>query len=818
MSQWIGDVRLAIRSLIKIPSFTIASVLALCLAIGANTAVYSVIYALQSFPVPVPEPDRIAFLFQENAEQRVQQGGISIEDFLDYREQLSSFESLTLAAPRPFSFEGPGEPIRAQGVMVTPEFFDTVGVQPFIGRGLAASSSEANAAREVVISHAFWRQTFAGREDAIGETVRLDGQSHTVVGVAPEGFFFINPQTAMWTALDPNRGTAPRDQRAQVAFGRLGEQVDSTQATAEAVAVADRLASEYSGTNRGWTAKVLTLKENLRQGTRLVRVLFYSSITFVLLIACVNVANLLLARALTQERELAVRAALGATRTGLLRQQLTESLVLALFSGLLGVGLGAIGINVLRTWIAPDPNVGFIAQWIRLDAWVTFHAFAVAAISGLLFGSTPALQALSKIDLGSMLKEGGRSGDDRRRRLLRAGLVAGEVTLALALLITAATLIRAFQNIYDADPGFKTDHMLTLQLVLSEAEYEEVEDRERFWSQVRDRIQTLPGVESVATSTVLPLTQFPGPGNARAEVEGRADGTEDRAPNVSRIVVSEGYLETMGIELRQGRSFEAQDRAGGSPVAVVNETFVERFLGGEQAIDTSVRLLSATDEASGPWLRIVGVVADHASHAHSLRRPSNPALVFVPERQHAEATASVLVRTQVPPMELSMAARAAIWEVDPRLPIDPVQSLEQAIAQIDTQNTFFLRILSGLALVAFVLAAVGIYGIVSYSVSQRTREIGIRAALGARPATTALWISSQAAWLTAIGLLAGSGIAWMLVRFMASQLDGIGQSKAGGPGTFLFVAGVFLLVAVASSAWPALRAARIHPMEALRDD
>ncbi|HEX9731464.1 MAG TPA: ABC transporter permease, partial [Thermoanaerobaculia bacterium] len=470
MNPLIRDVRYALRTLARAPAFTIAAVLALCLAIGANTAVFSVINALLSFPIPFAEPERAAFLMGENPEQGIVQGGVSADDFLDLHAELRSFSDLAAVADRFYNVVGAGEPVRVRGAQVTPGFFDVTGITLARGRPFLDEEGAPGGARVAIVSFSFWQQSLGADPEVLGRTLDLDGEVHAVVGVTPEGFFFPQPTTQIWTPLALAGGAAGRDQRRLLAVGRLAGEATSRQATAEARAVAERLAAEYPDTNRGWTAIVQTIPENLRQGSSLVTILLYSAITFVLLIACVNVANLILARSLGRERELALRSSFGASRRRLVRQLLTESLVLALAGGGAGFLTGLWGIRVLRNWLAPDPNIGFIATAIQPEAQVVLHAVTVTTLAGILFGLMPAFKA-TRGDLATVLKEGGRGGESRERRRLRGALVMAEVALALALLVTAGTLIRAFKSIYAADPGLDPSNLLTLELALPEHSY-----------------------------------------------------------------------------------------------------------------------------------------------------------------------------------------------------------------------------------------------------------------------------------------------------------------------------------------------------------
>ncbi|MCG8459312.1 MAG: ABC transporter permease [Holophagales bacterium] len=817
MLELARDFRLALRSLSKHPAFAIAAVLALALSIGANTAVFSVVHALLAIPVPIEDPERVAFVWSQNPEKEILQGPSSVDDFLDLRGQSSSFSSLSASLAGQVNVLGAGEPQRLPRSEVTPGFFATLGATPVRGRGFLESEGVPGQNRAVVVSHGFWQTSLGGDEDVLGSVLDLDGVRHTVVGIAPEGFFFGQPNTAFWTPLALEPGTATRDQRTLVVFGRLRDGVSIAAAAAEAGSVAERLASAHPDTNTGWTSNVISVPENFRQGSAFAAILLYSCITLVLLIACVNVANLLLARALARERELALRSSLGASRGRLVGQLLSESLALALTGGVLGMLVGLWGIRFLSNALAPDPNVGFLAQAITPGPAVVLHALGISALAGLLFGALPAMQ-VTRGPLASLLAESGRGGESRRRQKLRNALVTAEVALALALLVAAAAMLRAFDRIYTADPGLDPENVLTLQLALPEETYTEPGEVSRFFERALEGLGSLPAAESAAVTTMLPLTGFPGPGNAYAEVMGETREQHEQLPNVSALSVSDDYFRTLRIETLRGRTFDSRDRGGSAPVAVVSQSFVDRFHSGTDGLGESLRLRMGADDRVGSWIQVVGVVADHQNTAHSLRNPGQPPLVFLPAAQRPERGATLLVRSSGDPMALAQPAREAVWQVDARLPIVEVLSHQQAIARVDTQNTFFLYILSGLALISLVLAAVGIYGVIAYSVSQRTREIGIRTALGAPPSRTVSLVARQAATLTTLGLVIGCGLAFALVRFMANQLEGIGQTGAGGPATFGMVSAAFLGVALLASAWPAYRAVRVDPASTLRQE
>jgi putative ABC transport system permease protein len=794
----------AVRTLGKNPGFSTVAVLAITLAIGANTTVYSVVDAFLRFPIPSDDPERTAFVQSENPSRGVSQGGTSMDDFLDWRESATSFDEVAAATQARYNLVGAGEPVRVLALRVSAGFFETFGIPLALGRGFRPEENEKGRDDVVVLSHALWQQRFSGARDALGRTLSLDGREHTVIGVAKEDFFFPSRSVLMWTPLVHEAGRFPRDQRVFFVLARLKEGVSSGEATTEMATIARRLEAEFPDTNEGWTARVETLRESFTSGTSFAVTLLYASITFVLLIACANVASLLLARATTREKEVALRTALGAGRLRLVRQLLTESVVLAGAGGLLGLGLGYGGMALLRRALAPDPNVGPITEFMGMNGTVLAHAIGVSLLAGLVFGLVPALQA-SRSDLKSVLKEGGRSaGSGSGRARIRSLLVVSEVALALTLLGTSGALIRAFTHLYGGDPGFVAENLLTFQLALPEADYAEPASVADFYRDALAELETLPGVRSAASTTTLPLTLFPGAPGARITVEGRIEEEGAEGSTAVELVVSESYFETMGVPIVEGRGFEARDDSGALPVAVVSREAAERYWP-EGAVGSRFRMGRANAES--PWLTIVGVSGDVQTHSHSLRRPNlRVPQVFLPMAQSPRRASAIAVRTLVEPASLSAPVREAVWSVDPRMPVDDLSPMLAVIGRIDTQNRIFLRVLTGLSAIALLLAAVGIYGIIAFAVNQRSHEIGIRMALGARPSSILALVVRQGAVLTLVGLAIGIFGAVALVRFMAGELEGITVANASGPLTFVVVSLVLLAVAQLASYLPARRA------------
>jgi putative ABC transport system permease protein len=649
----------------------------------------------------------------------------------------------------------------------------------------------------------------------LGQSISLDGISHTVVGVTEEAFFFPNPRTALWTPLVVEKGKASRDERTVLVLGRLKPGVTADMATAEMRTIARRIEGAYPDTNEGWSASVVTIRDNMLSGAGFAMILLYGSITFVLLIACANVANLLLSRATVREKEMALRSTLGAARFRVIRQLLTESVALSFIGGVLGLLIGLWGMNILRNMVAPDVNIGFIADYMVLNPTMLFHTLAISFLAGVFFGLVPALQ-ISKPDLHDTLKEGGRGGSGgRRRRTLRNVLVVAQVALALALLGAAGALIRAFDHIYTADPGFNKERLLTMRLTLPEAEYGEPQQVIGFYREAAARLEQIPGVEAVSATTTLPLTLFPGATTTAVLVEGAPEEVELLIPTAVDLVVSPSFFDAMEIPLVRGRGLTERDNENTLPVAVVSRSMVRRYWSETDPIGRRFKLGARGSE--NPWLTVVGVVDDVQVHSHSLRFVDTATpIVFLPHAQNARREMSFALRTAVEPTSIASAVRSAVWEVDPNQPVDDVMTMDQALAQFDTQNLFFVRILTGLAAIALVLAGVGIYGVISYSVHHRAHEIGIRLALGAKPRSIVYLVLRQGLLLTVIGLFLGLGGAVFIVRSMGSQLEGLNVSNAAGPLTFMVVSLVLLAVAQFASYMPARRAIRVDPVETLR--
>ena len=813
MTEMRRDLVYSLRTLRKNPVFTAAALLALALGIGANTAVFSVVEALLNFPLPIDDPQRITLVFSQNASLNATQNPVSMPDYLDWRRQSQSFERMAAMKPAGYNLSGRGEPLRVQAFQVTSGFFASLGQELALGRPFREEENRPGARKAVILSHSFWQQNFGGEDCVLGQTVSLDGDSYTVVGVAPQEFFFPDRSTALWVplTLDPNRHQ--RDERDLLVLGRLMPEISVKQASVEMQSIARSIEEAHPDTQQGWTVKVVNLLDDFINDAALALTMLYGSITFVLLIACANVANLLLARAATRQKEIALRSTLGAGRLRLVRQLLTESLVLALSGGVLGLILGLLGMKALRGMLAPDPNIGFLAEQMNLSGAILAHTVGISLLAGILFGLVPALQ-ISRIDVNETLKEGGRTttGGSRQRRL-RSGLVVAEVALSLALLGVSGTFIRAFNHLYSADPGFRPEGLLTLQINLSESGDAEPAQSAAFFRQALERLDQLPGVESASATTTLPLTLFPGTLNARMTAEGSAEDPGSNTPNAIRLVVSPQYFETLNIPLLEGRALTEQETQDSFAAAVISQAAARRFWPGGSPLGKRFQMGSGDDR----WWTVVGVSGDVQNHMHSMRFPTLAVpQVFLSMAQLPVRSSFVVLSTQVEPLSLAQAARRTVWGIDSNQPVENIFSMEQVIARIDTQNAFFVNILTGLAVIALLLASVGIYGVISYSVNQRSHEIGLRMALGARSRDILLMVARQGAVLAAIGLPFGVVGSYAFVQLMSSQLEGLSAGGATGLSTFLAVSLILLAVAQMASYLPARRAVRIDPLHALR--
>lgn len=808
MSPLFQDLRYAIRALRKSPAFTAVALATLALGIGANTAIFSVVNAVLLEPLKFPEPGRLVSFSQTLPSKGVTNGGVSYPNYADFASRSHSFAQLGAIRMHDFTLTGQGEPALVVAGTVTGNVFPLLRTRPLLGRGLTASDEAPDAPPVAVLSERLWRERFGADPAAVGRTVRLDQRVFAVVGVMLDAFHSPpdRPPAELWTPLvqDPvfNDLRQRRGGHYLTLLGRLRGGVAIPTAEAELATIAAGLAKQYPKENEGWGVRVAPLAESLVAGVRTALYVLLGAVALVFLIACVNVANLMLVRTSARAREIAVRTALGAGPGRLARQLLTESLVLGLSGGALGVALALAGMSALRAWLPADlPRV----TEVGIDARVLIFSFLASLAATLVFGVGPALLA-GRANLSAALREGSAgAGESRRRRRVRGLLIAGETAFSFVLLVGAALLIRSFVRLQEVPLGFRPKGVLTAGMSLPRTQYSEPEQWTGFYSTLVDRLASEPGVESAAAALPLPLA---GAGlNFAFSIEGRADeGGSDKTANYT--AATPNYFRVMGVPLISGRLFTDRDSAGAPKVCVISSAFARRYFPGENPLGK--RLAFGFQAPVGR--EIVGVVGDVKRDGLAL--PSQPEM-YVPFVQEPWWAAYAIVRTSGDPARLSSAIRADVKALDPSLPIEAVSPMGQFIDDSVAQPRFRTTLLGLFGAAALLLAVLGIYGVISYSVGRRTREVGIRLALGAAPTDVLRMVLSEGLALVGLGLLLGLGGAFLATRYLASLLFEVGRLDAGSYGG---VAALLLLAGLAASWLPARRATRVDPVSALRSE
>ena len=809
MRTLLRDVRYAARTLLRQPGFTLVAVLTLALGIGANTAIFSVIDAALLRSLPYREPGRLVHLWETKRSRDFEQREASYPDFLDWRAQSAEvFEGLAGYTSRPFTLADAGEATRARGAAVTANFFDLLGVNAVAGRTFVAGEDGPQAKRVAVISHGLWQRRFGGERATVGREVTLDGQAYTIVGVLPADFnFALLGDADVWTPLAPTPDVASRRYMHWLkVIGRLKQGVNLEGAQAHLATVASRVERDDPGAHAGVGLRAVPLQEEFVGPVRPVLFVLLGAVGFVLLIACTNVANLLLARSAARQKEVAIRAALGASRWRVVRQLLTESVLLSLAGGAAGLVLALWGVDLLVAAIpaAQLAQMPYL-QRLSLDRDVLLFACGLSLLTGVLFGLTPALSA-SRTDLQGALKEGGRSTVSRGSRRLRDLLVVAEVALALMLLVGAGLLMKSLVLMLKVDPGFDTRGLLTMRVALPPSRYNEDAKAARFYDEMLRRVAAVPGVRGAALTSNLPLANEGGTG--MPQVVGRSTPASELTEAHLRTV-SANYFEVLGLPVVKGRAFAERDDATAPPVLLVNKTFAERVFPGEDAVGHRVTF-KFTGERS---LEIVGVVGDEK--VTSLDARTTPVIYFH-ARQGPDSSAALVLRTDAAdPLALAPSVRAAVRALDPEVPVFAVQTLEQMVA--GSRAAFMRRYpayLTGVfACVALLLALVGIYGVVSYAVAQRTHEIAVRVALGARTRDVLRLVLGHGLLLALGGIALGAAGALALTRLISGLLFGV---SAADPTVYGLVALLLAAVALLACLVPARRATKVDPMVALR--
>jgi putative ABC transport system permease protein len=803
MHSFWQDLRYGARMLLKNPGFTLIAIVTLSLGIGANTAIFSVINGVLLSALPYPQPEQLAMVWCDNRRQGIPDDITSYPNFVDWRDRNKTFQGMAGVTSDRYNLTGTGEPEEIRGATVSINFFQLIGVNPILGRVFTAEEEQSGRDKVVVLSHSLWRRRFGGDPGVLNKTISLSDEPYVVVGIMPPGFQFPE-NTEIWGPLAPDDGMrAARFGFFLPVVGRLKPGVTRAQAQADLDVVANQIEKQFPDM-AGYGVNVVPVLENTVGPIRRALMILFVAVLFVLLIACANVANLLLARGAARQREVAVRAALGAGRWRIVRQLLTESMLLAALGGALGVSLAWWGLRLLVNF--SPANIPRL-ETIRLDGRVLWFTLALSLLTGLIFGLAPALQT-SHLKLSEALKEGARTGaGGGRAQRIRGVFIVAEVALTLALLVGAGLLVRSFWRLQQVNPGFKTDHLLTLRVTLWGSKYRQGgAQRVSFYERLQERLAALPGVVSASATSDIMLRKLAN--SASFTIENRPRDPGELALELPIDRVQPNYFQTMGIQLLQGRAFTAQDSRDSPKVSIVNETFVKRYFPNEDPIGK--RFTFGGGGPNARWITIVGVVRD--TKRQGIDQPVRIES-WMPLAQMPSGSMDVVLRTTGDPLALSNAAREALWSLDRDLPIPSIQTMEQILSERVAQRRLNMLLLGLFAMVALILAAVGVYGVMNYAVTQRTNEIGIRMALGAQTGDVVGLVLKHGMALTLVGVAFGLIATFMLTRLMASLLFGV---SARDPITFAAIAALLTGVALLACWIPARRATKVDPMVALR--
>jgi len=795
------DLRYGARMLLKNLGFTLIAVITLALGIGANAAIFSVVNAVLLRPLPYDNPERLIKINETKLPQ-FPEFSVSPGNFLEWKKQNTVFEKLVAWNGAAFHLVGTGDPERLIGLRVSDGFFAMLGAKPQLGRDFLAEEDQPGRNNVVILSHGLWQRRYGGNPEIVNQTIALSGRTFTVVGIMPATFKFGDGEIEIWTPMAFTAQQAQQHGGHYVqATGRLKLGVTLAQARSEMGAIASRLAAQFPDENAGWNVKLTPMLEDIVKTVKPALLVLLSAVAFVLLIACANVANLLLARASARHKEIAIRTSLGAGRWRVVRQLLTESSLLSLVGGIAGLVLSVWGVRLLLA-LAPEdlPRV----KDVSLDARVLAFTAAVTLLTGLFFGIFPALQA-SKPNLNEILKDAGRgSTDGGRRRLVRSALVVLEVALALVLLVGAGLFIKSFLRLQRVNPGFNPDHALTTSIAIPARKYPDVQQQAAFFKQLIEKVAVLPGVQAAGASHVVPFT-----GNDYIlgfVIEGRPPYPRGEQPSANYYAVSPDYFKAMGIPLLRGRYFTEGDMRDTTRVAIISDAMAKKFFPGEDPIGKRIHI------TNGPttFREIVGIVGD-VKH-YSLDQDTGWQ-AYEPYTQQPFSFMTLVTRTAGDPAGLTAAIRKEVSNLDKEQPLSNARTLDKLISDSVAQQRFSVLLLGIFASVAMALAAIGIYGVLSYSVTQRTQEIGIRMALGAGRRDVIKLVVWNGMLLTLVGVGIGLGASFALTRLISTLLFGVSPTDRL---TFGSIVLILITVALAACLIPARRAAKVDPLVALR--
>jgi putative ABC transport system permease protein len=807
--EFLQDLRYAARTLRRNPGFALVAVLTLALGIGANAAIFSVVHAVLLKALPYPQADRLVMVYEDVRLPNYQnkKNEPSPGNFSDWSSQNAVFETMAAYRNRSFNLTGEGEPARVEGELVTSEFFNTLQMSPALGRAFSPEEDRPGNSDVVVLSDGLWKSRFGSDAQILGRKILLDSEAYTVIGVMPPNFHFPDPDDQLWVPMGMSSADlSNHGSHFLLVFARLKPEITLTRARAEMEALAKHLTGQYPATNSGQTVNVVSLHEDIAGPVRPALLALMAAVGLVLLIACTNIANLLLARASVRQREIALRQALGASRSRIARQFFTESVLLALLSCTLGLLLARWCLATLKLFAATTlPR----AQEFSLNGPVLLFSVLLSIVAGIVFGVAPAMQA-ARGNSHETLKSGTREPSTRSRLPTRNLLVVLETALGAIVVIGAVLLLRSFLSIEHVPLGFEPQGILTFRVIPRGERYSQLAQRAVFYRQVLARIEGLRGVKSAAAVSFIPLTL------ARSKkgftIEGRAPTAPGQIPMAGYNLTTPGYFGTMHITVLRGRDFSWSDSPQTQPVITINEAMAKRYWPNEDPVGKRIRQ-GGPDDTEFPWLTITGIVAD-VREFDPITEPQ-PTMYF-PITQFADPRGILrdwVVRADNDPKSIAASVRAAVWEIDKDLPISRIRSMEEVRSMAILSPRLNLLLFGLFAALALILASVGIYGVTAYSVAQRTREMGIRIALGASRNDVVQIVVSQGVRLAIIGVVLGLAGAFALTRLMTGMIYGVSSSD---PATFCVVAFLLMSVALAASYIPARRAMRVDPIVALR--
>ena len=808
MNSIIKDIRFALRTLAKKPGFVVIAVMTLALGIGGSTSIFTVVDAALLRGLPYKSPDRLYHVWEQVPRQEFPKREMSYPDYQDY-QQNNVFEGLAAYTGGGVLLSGQGETESVAGPRASANFFQVLGVDPLLGRTFQPGEDQQGGPKVTVLTYGLWQRKFGGNPGVIGQPLTINGESYTIIGVLPASFQFALRNNDLWLPYQPTQNQLTRRyMHGTNLIGRLKPGVDPTQAASDLNVIASRIEQQHKDSHAGITARVVPLQEEIVGTVKPILFVLLAAVGFVLLIACANVASLLLTRALSRQKEVAIRSALGASRWRVIRQLLTESLLLSLVGGAAGLLIAYWGVPALVAAIPQQQQIAMpFLKDVDLDAGILGFSFALSLITGLIFGLAPALQS-SRLDLNEVLKEGGRHASASASHRLRSALVVSEIALAVVLLIGAGLMMKSLWRLLNTDVGFKTENVLTMSVVLPPAKYTDPNQQVNFNNQLRERVQSLPGVVGAGTINILPVN---GGNTTRFYVDGDPVPAPGQEIESNIRTVSDDYFKTLGIPLLAGRTFDTRDTPNTPVGVIINKTIADRVFAGRDPVGMRLRYPSVQVDP----ITIVGVVGD--VKITGLDEAVKPVLYYA-FRQGPSTFANLVARTTNDPNALANSIRTEVRNLEPDAAILNVRTMDEMISE--TRASFMRRfpalLISIFAGIALLLASIGIYGVVSYSVSQQTHYIGVRMALGARPSDILRMVLKQGLVLALLGVGIGVVASLGLMRVLGQKSSLLFEVSSNDLATFSLVTGVLFVVALLACYLPARRATKVDPLVALR--